>query len=106
MKNQITRDRDPKDYQGYRSVRHRIKVVFSCLTAVPFIIFAFIYLRIGTFSTALSGALIVLALILVLEGFIIFRRMADHIEHLSKTMAQVEDGVGGKGFKRPVKPKN
>ena len=56
------------------------------------VVFAFIYFRIGTFNTALAGALIALALILVLEGFIVFRRMAEHIEQLSATMAQAETG--------------
>lgn len=92
MKNRISKDKGPKDYTRYRTIRQRLKVIFSCLTALPFFIFAYIYLGIGTFNTALSGALIVLALILVLEGFIIFRRMAEHIEHLSTTMAQAEEG--------------
>lgn len=69
-----------------------MKVVFCCLTAIPFVVFAFIYFRIGTFNTALSGALIVLALILVLQGFIVFRRVAEHIEQLSTTMAEAEEG--------------
>ncbi len=80
------------DYSGYRSIRSKLKIIFSCLIAIPFLVFLFIYLRIGTFTTALSGFLIALALVLVLEGFIIFRKMAEHIEHLSSMMAQVEEG--------------
>lgn len=82
----------PGDYNGYRSIRYQSKVIFSCLTAIPFIVFAFVYFRIGTLHTALSGALIVLALILVLEGFMILRKMADHIEQLSITMSRAEEG--------------
>ena len=75
-----------------RTIRHSLKVVFSCMTALPFFVFAFVYFRIGTFSTALSGTLIALALILILQGFIIFRKMADHIERLSSTMSEAEGG--------------
>jgi hypothetical protein len=80
-----------------RTIRHSLKVVFSCMTALPFFVFAFVYFRIGTFSTALSGTLIALALILILQGFIIFRKMADHIERLSSTMSEAE--AGGKASK-------
>jgi len=69
-----------------------MKVVFSCLTAIPFFVFAFIYFRIGTFNTALSASLIALALILVLEGFIVFRKMAEHIERISSEMISAEEG--------------
>jgi len=96
MKNRLLKDKAPKNYTRYRTIRQRLKVIFSCLTALPFFIFAYIYLGIGTFNTALSGSLIVLALILVLEGFIIFRRMADHIEHLSTTMEQADEGKVGR----------
>jgi signal transduction histidine kinase len=92
MKNKISRDTGTRDYKGYRTIRYRLKVIFSCLTAIPFVVFAFIYFRIGTFNTALSASLIALALILVLEGFIVFRKMAEHIEQLSSTMAQAEEG--------------
>jgi len=73
-----------------------MKVVFSCLTAIPFFVFAFIYFRIGTFHTALSASLIALALVLVLEGFIVFRKMAEHIERLSSDMMSAERGTVGK----------
>ena len=78
MEHQASRDTGPKDYKGYRTIRYRLKVIFSCLTAFPFVVFAFLYFRIGTFNTALSASLIALALILVLEGFIVFRKMAEH----------------------------
>src|SRR4030042_3770223 len=83
----------PSDYRSLRGVRQNMKVIFSCLTAIPFVVFAFIYFRIGVFNTALSASLIVLALILVLEGFIIFRRMAEHIEQLSSAIIRAEKGV-------------
>jgi len=83
----------PSDYRSLRGVRQNMKVIFSCLTAIPFIVFAFIYFRIGVFNTALSASLIVLALILVLEGFIVFRRMAEHIENLSSAVVKAEKGV-------------
>jgi signal transduction histidine kinase len=83
----------PRTHGSRRTIRYNLKVVFSCLTALPFFVFAFIYFRIGTFNTALSGVLVVLALILVLEGFIIFRRMAEHVEQLSATMTQAEEGT-------------
>ena len=76
MNHEISRVATPSDYRSLRGVRQRIKVIFSCLTAIPFVVFAFIYFRIGTFNTALSASLIILVLILVLEGFIVFRRMA------------------------------
>ena len=88
----VKRGKAPADYNSYRSIRYQSKVIFSCLTAIPFIVFAFVYFRIGTLHTALSGALIVLALVLVLEGFVIFRKMADHIEQLSVTMSRAEEG--------------
>jgi signal transduction histidine kinase len=92
MEQQASRDTGPGDYKGYRTIRYRLKVIFSCLTAIPFVVFAFIYFRIGTFGTALSASLVALALILVLEGFIVFRKMAEHIEKLSSTMAQAGEG--------------
>lgn len=76
----------------YRPIRHRLMIVFSCMTAIPFFIFGFIYTRLGAFDTALSWGLVALALILVLQGFIIFRKMAEHIERLSSSMAQVDMG--------------
>ncbi|MBN2125066.1 MAG: GAF domain-containing protein [Deltaproteobacteria bacterium] len=69
-----------------------MKVVFFCMTALPLFVFAFVYFQIGAFNTALSGALIALALILMLQGFIVFRKMADHIERLSATMSEAEQG--------------
>jgi len=83
----------PSDYRPLRGIRQSMKIIFSCLTAIPFIVFAFIYFRIGTFNTALSASLIVLALILVLEGFIVFRRMAEHIEQLSSAITRAEKGA-------------
>ena len=92
MEELLPRNKGSVSAKGRRTIRHSLKVIFSCLTALPFFVFAFIHFNIGTFNTALSGALIVLALILVLEGFIVFRRMAEHIEQLSGTMAQAEEG--------------
>src|SRR4030043_1767178 len=83
----------PSDYRSLRGVRQNMKVIFSCLTAIPFIVFAFIYFRIGVFNTALSASLIVLALILVLEGFIILRRKEEHIEQLSSAIIRAEKGA-------------
>jgi signal transduction histidine kinase len=81
------------DYRSMRTVRQSMKVIFSCLTAIPFFVFAFIFTNIGgSFNTALTGALITLALVLVLEGFIVFRKMAEHIERLSSDMVNVETG--------------
>ncbi len=83
----------PSDYRSLRGIRQSMKVIFSCLTAIPFVVFAFIYFRIGTFNTALSASLVVLALILVLEGFIVFRRMAEHIEQLSSAIVKAEQAT-------------
>ena len=80
------------DFKRYRPIRHNLKIVFACLTAIPFVVFAFIYFRIGAFTTALSGFLVALVLILVLEGFMIFRKMADHVERLSSAMTKALDG--------------
>ncbi len=74
MDNQITKDTTTQDYSAYRSVRYSLKVVFSCLTAIPFFVFAYIYFRIGALNTALSGALVALSMVLVFEGFIILGR--------------------------------
>jgi len=93
MNNKISSTAATSDYRSYRGIRQRLKVIFACLTAIPFIVFAFIYFRIGTFNTALSASLIALALILILEGFIVFRRMAEHIEQLSSSMSQAESGA-------------
>jgi signal transduction histidine kinase len=81
------------DYRSYRDIKQRLKVIFACLTAIPFVVFAFIYFRIGAVNTALSASLITLSLILILEGFIIFRRMADHIEQISSAVMQPEREV-------------
>lgn len=75
-----------------RSIRENLKVIFFCMTVLPFLVFAFVYFRIGAFNTALAGFLIALALTLMLGGFIIFRKMADHIEQLSTTMIEAENG--------------
>ena len=80
------------DLKRYRPIRHNLKIVFACLTAIPFVVFAFIYFRIGAFTTALSGFLVALVLIIVLEGFMIFRKMADHVEKLSSTMTKALEG--------------
>ena len=93
MNNKISSPAATYDYRSYRGIRQRLKVIFSCLTAVPFVVFAFIYFRIGTFNTALSASLIALALILILEGFIVFRKMAEHVEQLSSAMSQAESGA-------------
>jgi signal transduction histidine kinase len=82
------------DYKSLRTVRHSMKVIFSCLTAIPFFVFALIFSSAGgSFSTALTGSLIALSLVLVLEGFIVFRKMAEHIERLSSEMTGVEEGA-------------
>jgi len=70
-----------------------MKVIFSCLTAIPFIVFAFIYFNMGNLNSALPASLIALALILILEGFIVFRKMAEHIEQLSSSMEESEGGA-------------
>lgn len=81
------------DYKSMRTIRQSMKVIFSCLTAIPFFVFGFIFMNIGgSFSTALTGGLITLALVLILEGFIIFRKMAEHIERISSDMAGIETG--------------
>lgn len=80
------------DLKRYRPIRHNLKIVFACMTAIPFVVFAFIYFRIGAFTTALSGFLVALVLIIVLEGFMIFRKMADHVEKLSSTMTKALEG--------------
>jgi signal transduction histidine kinase len=89
----ISRIASPSDYRSLRGIRQNMKVIFSCLTAIPFVVFAFIYFRIGAFNTALSASLIILALILVLDGFIVFRRMAEHIEQLSSAIIRAEGGA-------------
>lgn len=75
-----------------RSIRQTLKVIFFCMTALPFFVFTFVYLRLGTFSTALAGGLVILSLILMLQGFIVFRRMAEHIEQLSFSVLEAEKG--------------
>jgi len=89
-------ERRPPGRAGLRfyrpTVRHRLMIVFSCVTTLPFLIFGFIYTRLGTFNTALSWGLVALALILVLQGFIIFRKMTEHIERLSSAMTQADTG--------------
>ena len=75
-----------------RSIKHSLKIVFFCMTALPFFVFAFVYFRLGTFNTALSGSLVVLSLVLMLQGFVVFRRMAEHIEQLSLSISEAEKG--------------
>lgn len=92
MNSQQSMNTGPDVYAGYRSIKFKLKVIFSCLTAVPFFVFAYIYFNIGGFGNALSGFLVALVLILVLEGYMIFRKMADHVEQLSSTMTQAAEG--------------
>jgi signal transduction histidine kinase len=93
MTEEKTKTSGESDYRSMRTIRQSMKVIFSCLTAIPFFVFAFIFMNIGgSFSTALTGGLITLALVLILEGFIIFRKMAEHIERISSDMAGIETG--------------
>ena len=92
-----------RDYSGYRSIRTELKVIFSCLTAMPFVVFAFIHFGIETLNTTLVGALIAMALVLVLGGFVLFRRVAEHIERLSAALSgAVEQGREAEGIQRPA----
>jgi signal transduction histidine kinase len=93
MNNKVVGNPPGSDYRSYRGIRERLKVIFACLTAIPFVVFAFIYFRIGAVNTALSASLITLSLILILEGFVVFRRMADHIEQLSSAVMYPEREV-------------
>jgi len=34
------------DYKSMRTIRQSMKVIFSCLTAIPFFVFAFIFMNI------------------------------------------------------------
>ena len=92
MGHKTSRNNALKDFSGYRSIRTELVVVFSCLTAIPFAVFAFVYFRLETLNTALVGALIAMVLVLVLGGFVLFRRTAEHIERLSTTLSGVEEG--------------
>ncbi len=92
MKKHRPEDNSPKSYGTYRSIWHELKLIFYCLTAIPIVVFAFIYFRLGALNTVLPGLLVVLALILILEGFILFRRIAEHIEGISSTMTQAIEG--------------
>ncbi|MBW1945903.1 MAG: GAF domain-containing protein, partial [Deltaproteobacteria bacterium] len=53
---------------------------------------AFVYFRLETLNTAMVGALIAMVLVLVLGGFVLFRRTAEHIERLSTALSGVEEG--------------
>ena len=74
-------------------------VVISCLTSIPFVVFAFIYFRVETVNTALTWALIAIVLVLVLGGFILFRRTVEHIEQLSSALSVAEE-VDVKGIQK------
>ncbi len=88
-----------KGYSGYRSIRTELMVIFSCLTALPFFVFAFIYFRFETVNTALAWALIAIVLALVLGGFVLFRRTVEHIENLSSALSG-DEGVDVKGTRK------
>ena len=92
MNHKTSKSDADKGYSGYRSIRTELMVVFSCLTAIPFVVFGFIYFRLETVNTALTGALIAMVLVLVLGGFILFRRTVEHIEHLSSALSGTEEG--------------
>lgn len=92
MNHKTSKSDADKGYSGYRSIRTELMVVFSCLTAIPFVVFAFIYFGLETVNTALTGALIAMVLVLVLGGFILFRRTVEHIEHLSSALSGTEEG--------------
>ncbi|MFC1495508.1 ATP-binding protein [Thermodesulfobacteriota bacterium] len=92
MNDLLQDNKEVKNLVTRRSIRQSLKVIFFCMTALPFFVFAFVYFQLGTTSTALTGALVVLSLILMLQGFIVFRRMAEHIEQLSLSISEVEKG--------------
>jgi signal transduction histidine kinase len=92
IEKQLLPQGDSRRSSDQRGIRFKLKIIFSCLTGIPFIVFTFIYFRGETLTTALSGFIVALALILVLEGFLIFRKMADHVEELSSTMQNITDG--------------
>jgi signal transduction histidine kinase len=102
MKRQAMDLKPSSDYSGYRSIRTELKVIFSCLTAMPFVVFAFIYFGIETLNTALVGVLVAMALFLVLGGFVLFRRVAEHIERLSVALSGAEDARGAEGIQIPA----
>ncbi len=62
MDHKTSREDARKDFSGYRSIRTGLMVVFSCLTAIPFVVFAFIYFRLETLNTALAGTLIAIGI--------------------------------------------
>lgn len=101
MNHKSPRDDAVKDYSGYRSMRTELMIIFSCLTAIPFVVFAFIYFGLETLNTAMVGALIAMVLVLVLGGFVLFRRTAEHIEHLSATLSGAEEREAGE-IQRPA----
>ncbi len=89
------------DYSIYPPIRFKFKLIFSCLSAIPFLVFAYVYLDVGGFSRALTGFLVALVLMLILGGVILFRRITERIEALSERMAAAQrieplsDGAAG-----------
>lgn len=88
------------DYSNYPPIRLKFKLIFSCLSAIPFLVFAYMYLDTGGFSRAATGFLVALVLVLILGGLILFRRMTERIEALSEQMVaaqRIEPFPGGPG---------
>jgi signal transduction histidine kinase len=81
-----------EDRAAHRRIRYKLRVIFFCLTAIPLLVGAYIHLRRETVGTVVSGILIALALILVLEGFTLFRKMVDQMEKLSSSMLEAQNG--------------
>ncbi len=50
MDHKTSRDDARKDFSGYRSIRMELMIGFSCLTVIPFVVFAFIYFRLETLN--------------------------------------------------------
>jgi hypothetical protein len=90
MKKTNLKDTIPKRKTPQKSFKSKCGITFSCLSAIPFLVFGFVYFdaaKVGGFST---GLLIALVIFLVLSGLMYLKRTVDQIDELSQKMKNVE----------------
>lgn len=91
MKKTNLKDTIPKRRTRLKSFKSKCGICFACLSAIPFLVFGFVYFdaaRIGGFSTGLLTALVIF---LVLSGLMYLKRAVDQIDELSQEMTNVEE---------------
>ena len=91
MKKTNLKDTTPRRGTDLKSFKSKCGIIFACLSAIPLLVFGFVYFdtaKIGRFST---GLLIALVIFLVLSGLVYLKKAASQIDELSQEMTKVEE---------------